>query len=153
MTQGGCAGDERQASAPPHRVPFLTGGPPSSTMDRPAPGQGPFPLLRAATPGQTTTGRPGPDTLEHSRCLCLSHGDGYEQRAWCHLQNSECEPRWQPQLEADCGPDQAFPLASVTLPAKDTFFHFILKVSTVRYHMGPDSLPGSQKSPEFHIVI
>lgn len=126
--------------------------PPSSTMDRPAPGPGPVPLLRAATPGQTATGRPGPDAPGHARCLCLSHGDDYEQRAWHHLQHPECEPRWQPQLEADCGPDQAFP-RGLRHRSCQRLCHFILKVSTVRHHMGPDSLPGSQKSPEFHTVI
>ena len=86
----------------PHRIPVLPGGPPSSTKDRPVPRQGPFPLLRAATPGQTATRRPRPDALprEHSRCFCLSDGDDCGKQACAACRLFECEPRWQPQPEA-----------------------------------------------------
>lgn len=113
-TQGGVlgtsAGLSRATQGPlPHR------GPPSSTMDGPAPGQGLFPLLRAAPPDQTNSwpeqqllagrqqGDPGQTHSlwsSHIACVCQM-GTIMKNKLGATCRIFECEPRWQPQLEAN----------------------------------------------------
>lgn len=109
-----CWGRARASAAPP-KVPFLTGGPLSSTMDGPAPGQGLFPLLRAAPPDQTNfwpeqqllagrqQGDPGQTHSlwsSHIACVCQM-GTIMKNKLGATCRIFECEPRWQPQLEAN----------------------------------------------------